>query len=81
MSYGILYRAIAVKHPTEDKYLILSEYGDNNVWEHNNKRRARSWQGDCLAGSHRGNFCTASLKSKYHKINLDISIFWINFVI
>ena len=60
MSYGILYRAIAIKHPLEDKYLILSEYGDNNVWEHNNKRRARSWQGDCLAGSHRGNFCTAS---------------------
>ena len=58
MSYGILYRTIAIKHPTDDKYLILSEYGDNNVWEHNNKRRARSWGGDCIAGSQRGNFCT-----------------------
>lgn len=60
MSYGILYRAIAIKHPTEEKFLILSEYGDNNVWEMNNKRRARSWGGDCIAGSNRGNFCTAA---------------------
>lgn len=61
MSYGILYRAIAIKHPTQnDKFLILSEYGDNNVWEHNNRRRARSWGGDCIAGSNRGNFCTAA---------------------
>lgn len=60
MSYGILYRAIAVKHPTEEKFLILSEYGDNNVWESNCKRRARSWSGDCIAGSHRGNFSTAA---------------------
>ena len=67
MSYGILYRSIAIKHPTEEKFLILSEYGDNNVWE-TNKRRARSWGGDCIAGSHRGKFCTpaeleASLRS------------------
>lgn len=73
MSYGILYRAIALKHPIEnDKFLILSEYGDNNVWEVNNRRRARSWAGDCIAGSNRGAFCTASeLEAKLRTVDFD----------
>lgn len=42
MSYAILYRAMFVKL-SGDKYIPIIESGDNNVWECDNKRRARSW--------------------------------------
>ena len=42
MSYTILYRAMFVKL-SGDKYIPMIESGDNNVWECDNRRRARSW--------------------------------------
>lgn len=60
MSYNIFYKAIAVQHPTEPKFLILSERGDNNVWEANGRRRARSWGGDSMVGCGQGQFRTAA---------------------
>lgn len=42
MSYDILYRKQFVK--VDDKHVIpMVEIGSNNVWEMDNKRRARSW--------------------------------------
>ncbi|WP_294913136.1 hypothetical protein [uncultured Prevotella sp.] len=43
MSYTILYRSLFVKLRS-GKYLPIVESGDNNVYEYNNRRRARSWQ-------------------------------------
>jgi len=49
MSYSILYRSMFVKM-SDGKYIPMYEVGDNNVWECDNKRRARSWyQADCIA--------------------------------
>ena len=45
MSYTILYRSLFVKLRS-GKYLPIVESGDNNVYEYNNRRRARSWQND-----------------------------------
>lgn len=51
MSYRLEYRYAgllipgASLHDGVDRYAICIEGGDNNVWEHDNKRRARSW--DC----------------------------------
>lgn len=42
MSYTILYRSMFVKVSNE-RYIPLYESGDNNVWECDNRRRARSW--------------------------------------
>lgn len=42
MSYTILYRAMFVKL-SNGKIIPMIESGDNNVWECDNKRRARSW--------------------------------------
>ena len=42
MSYHIYYRAMFVKL-SNGKYIPMVESGDNNVWECDNKRRARSW--------------------------------------
>ncbi len=43
MSYSILYRSMFVKVSSE-RYIPLYESGDNNVWECDLRRRARSWQ-------------------------------------
>ena len=45
MSHTILYRSLFVKLRS-GKYLPIVESGDNNVYEYNNRRRARSWQND-----------------------------------
>lgn len=45
MSYTILYRSLFVKLRS-GKYLPIVESGDNNVYEYNNRRRARSWEND-----------------------------------
>lgn len=42
MSYTILYRSLFAKLRS-GKYLPIVESGDNNVYEYNNRRRARSW--------------------------------------
>lgn len=42
MSYTILYRTMFVK-VDNDRFIPLYESGDNNVWECDLKRRARSW--------------------------------------
>lgn len=42
MCYSILYRSMFVKM-SDGKYIPMIESGDNNVWECDNKRRARSW--------------------------------------
>lgn len=49
MSYSILYRSMFVKM-SDGKYIPMIESGDNNVWECDNRRRARSWyQADFIA--------------------------------
>ena len=54
MSYTILYRSMFVKM-SDGKYIPMYEVGDNNVWECDNKRRARSWyQADFIA---KGRMC------------------------
>lgn len=45
MSYTIFYRSLFVK-TREGKYIPMIESGDNNCYEINNRRRARSW--DCV---------------------------------
>lgn len=45
MSYTILYRSLFVKLRS-GKYIPIIELGDNNVYEYNNRRRARSWRND-----------------------------------
>jgi len=49
MSYSILYNKQFIK--VDDNHIIvITEQGDNNVWECDNKRRARDW-GNCYAHS------------------------------
>lgn len=42
MSYTIFYRSMFVK-TSDNKFIPMIESGDNNVWEADNKRRAREW--------------------------------------
>lgn len=42
MSYSIFYRAMFIKMNNGD-YIPMIESGDNNVWEADNRRRAREW--------------------------------------
>ena len=41
MSYSIFYRAMHIQ--TSKGILPMVEYGDNNVYEWDNKRRVRNW--------------------------------------
>jgi len=50
MSYSILYNAIAVRSEKDpNKFMIITEKGDNNVYDENGKR-ARDWGYDGIAG-------------------------------
>ncbi len=42
MSYSIFYRAMFIKL-SDGTYIPMIESGDNNVWEADNRRRARDW--------------------------------------
>ena len=42
MSYSIFYRAMFIKM-NDGTYIPMIESGDNNVWEADNRRRAREW--------------------------------------
>ena len=53
MSYTIMYRSMFVKM-SDGKYIPLVEMGDNNVWECDNRRRARSWQQLIINGNYKG---------------------------
>jgi hypothetical protein len=43
MSYTIFYNKQFVRL-SDGRYIVIIEQGDNNVWEYNNKRRARDWE-------------------------------------
>jgi hypothetical protein len=70
MSYTITYRKVAVKHPTENKFLILSQHGDSNEWDYDGKRRTRRWAVDAMAGCHPAIFLTeAAIEANYRSVN------------
>ena len=49
MSYSIFYRSMFVRL-SDGRYIPMIESGDNNVWEANRKRRARSWHQAAFIG-------------------------------
>lgn len=59
MSYHIFYRSLAIAVPN-GKFIIVSESGDNNVWECSGRRqrRARDWQSDVLISNRHNGFYT-----------------------